>query len=76
MVPEPKPQVDTFYKALRELYNVSEDLSQSNVLAAKHPEKLMELQLLLLKKAESSRSCRSTIDCSSCEWIENCGSSR
>lgn len=50
--PEPQPRVDTFYKALRELYNVSEDLSQSNDLAGKHPEKLKELQILLLKEAE------------------------
>ena len=50
--PEPKLRVDTFYKGLRELYNVSEDLSQSSDLAAKHPEKWKELQIRLLKEAE------------------------
>jgi arylsulfatase len=34
-----------------ELYNVAEDFSQSTDLAAKHPEKLKELQALFLKEA-------------------------
>lgn len=34
-----------------ELYNVAEDFSQSNNLAAKHPEKLRELQLLFYGEA-------------------------
>lgn len=35
-----------------ELYNLKEDFSQSNDLAAKHPEKLKELQALFEKEAE------------------------
>jgi arylsulfatase A-like enzyme len=34
-----------------ELYNVSEDFSQANNLAQKHPEKLKELQALFMKEA-------------------------
>ena len=35
-----------------ELYNVDEDFSQANNLAAQKPEKLKELQDLFLKEAE------------------------
>jgi Sulfatase len=37
---------------LWELYNVDEDFSQANNLAAKNPEKLKELQAIFLKEAE------------------------
>jgi arylsulfatase len=40
-----------FDKDRWELYNVAEDFSQSTDLAAKHPEKLKELQALFLKEA-------------------------
>lgn len=48
---EPKPRVDSFDKDKWELYNVSEDFSQSTDLAATHPEKLKELQQIFLKEA-------------------------
>ena len=38
-----------------ELYHVTEDFSSANDLAAKHPEKLKELQALFLKEAISNR---------------------
>nr|WP_218280814.1 sulfatase/phosphatase domain-containing protein [Verrucomicrobium spinosum] len=47
MVPLPALQDDVW-----ELYNVDEDFSQANNLAAKHPDKLKELQALFLKEAE------------------------
>jgi arylsulfatase len=40
-----------FEKDRWELYKVDEDFSQANDLAAKHPEKLKELQALFLKEA-------------------------
>lgn len=49
---EAKPRVDSFDKDKWELYNVAEDFSQSNDLAAKNPAKLKELQVLFLKEAE------------------------
>ncbi len=48
---EPKARADSFDKDRWELYIVAEDFSQSNDLAAKHPEKLKELQELFLKEA-------------------------
>jgi arylsulfatase A-like enzyme len=48
---EAKPRVDSFDKDKWELYNVAEDFSQSNDLAAKNPAKLKELQALFLKEA-------------------------
>ncbi len=48
---EVKPRADSFDKDRWELYNVVEDFSQSTDLAAKHPEKLKELQALFLKEA-------------------------
>lgn len=48
---EPKARADSFDKDRWELYNVAEDFSQSNDLAAKHPEKLKELQAQFLKEA-------------------------
>jgi arylsulfatase len=48
---EPKPRVDSFDNNRWELYNVTEDFSQSTDLAAEHPEKLKELQDLFLKEA-------------------------
>ncbi|WP_437191081.1 arylsulfatase [Planctomicrobium sp. SH527] len=49
---EPKPRVDSFDQDRWELFNVADDFSQSTDLAAKHPEKLKELQSLFLKEAE------------------------
>ena len=37
-----------------ELYNIAEDFSQSNNLAAKHPDKLQELQLLFYGEAQQN----------------------
>jgi len=47
MVPLPSVKDDVW-----ELYNVNEDFSEANDLAAKHPEKLKELQAVFLKEAE------------------------
>ena len=41
-----------FLKAPWELYNVDEDFSQANDLAAKNPEKLKELQAKFLEEAK------------------------
>jgi L-rhamnose mutarotase len=38
-----------------ELYNLQQDRSETNDLAAKHPEKVMELELAWLKEAEALR---------------------
>ncbi len=48
---EPKPRSIPLKKTAVKLYNVAEDFSQSNDLAAKHPEKLKELQAIFLKEA-------------------------
>src|SRR5262249_52583019 len=48
---EGAPRVASFDKDKWELYNVREDFSQSNDLAAKNPKKLQELQTLFLKEA-------------------------
>jgi len=47
MVPLPPLKEDVW-----ELYNVDEDFSQANNLAAQNPEKLKELQAIFLKEAE------------------------
>jgi arylsulfatase len=47
MVPLPPVKDDVW-----ELYNIDEDFSEANNLAAKHPEKLKELQAIFLKEAE------------------------
>ena len=44
-----------------ELYNVDEDFSQANDLAAQNPAKLKELQALFMKEADAQpRAARST----------------
>jgi arylsulfatase len=47
MVPLPPVKDDVW-----ELYNIDEDFSEANNLAAKHPEKLKELQAIFLREAE------------------------
>jgi arylsulfatase A-like enzyme len=47
MVPLPPVEDDVW-----ELYNINEDFSQANNLAAQNPEKLKELQAIFLKEAE------------------------
>ena len=47
MVPIPPLKDDVW-----ELYNVDEDFTEANNLAAKNPEKLKELQDLFMKEAE------------------------
>jgi arylsulfatase len=47
MVPLPRVKDDVW-----ELYNVEEDFTQANNLAAKYPEKLKELQAIFLQEAE------------------------
>jgi arylsulfatase len=49
---EAKPRVDSFTDDVWELYNVDDDFSQSNDLAAENPDKLKELQTLFLEEAE------------------------
>ena len=48
-----------------ELYDIAEDFSQNDDLAAKKPEKLRELQQLFLVEAAKYECCRSTTTCSS-----------
>lgn len=48
---EAKPRVEDFDQDKWELYNVAEDFSQSNDLAAKYPEKLKELQAIFLRES-------------------------
>jgi arylsulfatase len=48
---EGKPRVDSFDKDKWELYNVAEDFSEAHNIAAKHPDKLKELQAVFLKEA-------------------------
>lgn len=48
---EAKPRVESFDQNRWELYNVTEDFSQSTDLAGKHPDKLKELQELFLEQA-------------------------
>jgi arylsulfatase len=43
-----------------ELYNLSDDWTQTDDVAAKHPEKLKDLQDLFWKEPRSIRSSRST----------------
>ena len=52
------PDVITGYNW--ELYNVAEDPTESNDLAAKMPDKLKEMQDLFYAEAEATMSCRST----------------
>jgi arylsulfatase len=51
---EPKPR-RALADDIWELYNVNEDFSEANDLAAKNPEKLKELQALFMKEAEKHR---------------------
>jgi hypothetical protein len=46
-----------------ELYNLNEDWSQANDLAAKNPKKLEEMKLLFLKNPRRTRTCRSAAAC-------------
>ena len=51
------PDVVNDYKW--ELYNLADDYSQYNDLAAKMPDKLKEMQALFLRRRRSTTSCRS-----------------
>ena len=55
---KPAPDVITGYKW--ELYNVQEDPTQFNDLAAKMPEKLQQMQSLFYLEAKNTTCCRST----------------
>jgi arylsulfatase A-like enzyme len=64
---EPKPRRSLEDNSAWELYDVRSDFSLANDLAAKHPQKLKELQALFLRRPRSTTCCRWTI-ASSSDW--------